>query len=215
MSKDAMKKTILYLTALTLGIMQLSFGVRTTTNPTIEWAGVSTITSAHLSAKTADDHMQHSVFIEVPETMEDESYLLCDTVPLSFDEQEKLQAACEEFDVPYALALGLIEVESDFRNILGDNGASTGYMQIQKRWHKDRMERLGVNDLSDPEGNFRVGLDYLSELYRKYGSWEMALTVYNRGHNPGYITRYAYRVLESYEKWQNVVDVGTGAEERM
>lgn len=210
-----MKKTILYFTALALGIMQLSFGVRTTTNATIEWAGVSTITSAHLSAMIADDLTQHSVSIEVADKAEDKSYLLCDAIPLCFDEQTKLQDACEEFDVPYALALGLIEVESDFRNTLGDNGASTGYMQIQKRWHKDRMERLGVNDLSDPGGNFRVGLDFLSELYRKYESWGTALTVYNRGHNPGYVTRYAYKVLDSYEKWQDVVDTYNSAEGRV
>ncbi len=137
------------------------------------------------------------------ETVEERSFN--DEVPLGCEEQQLLQDACTEFEVPYALALGLIETETNFRNISGDGGASSGYMQIQQRWHQDRMDRLGVSDLDDPEGNFRVGLDFLSELYEDYGTWEMALTVYNRGHNPGFITDYAYKVMNHYEKWTAIV----------
>lgn len=129
-----------------------------------------------------------------------------DDIPLTYEEQDWLQAACEEFDVPYALALGLIEKETTFRNIISDNGASAGYMQIQQKWHWDRMERLGVTDLLEPNGNFRVGCDFLAELYAKYNDWNMALTVYNMGHNPGYITDYAKDVMENYAHWQEVVN---------
>lgn len=107
--------------------------------------------------------VEESVLELVEEGTDGGFWLLSDDVPLSYDEQKALQAVCSEFDVPYALAFGLIEKETNFRNIIGDDGASTGYMQIQKRWHYDRMERLGVTDLSDPSGNFRVGCNYLSE----------------------------------------------------
>ena len=130
----------------------------------------------------------------------------CDSIPLTFEEQGWLRAACEEFNIPYALALGLIEKETEFRNLIGDDGASTGYMQIQKKWHWDRMERLGVTDLMEPSGNFRVGCDFLAELYAKYNDWSLALTVYNRGHNPGYITDYAKEVMENYAHWQEIVE---------
>lgn len=113
-----------------------------------------------------------------------------------------MQAACKEFDVPYALALGLIEKETVFRNVVGDDGASTGYMQIQQKWHWDRMERLGVTNLLEPNGNFRVGCDFLSELYGKYNDWSAALTAYNMGHNPGFVTDYAKEVMENYAHWQ-------------
>lgn len=129
-----------------------------------------------------------------------------DAIPLNRDEQKLLWDACEEFAVPYALALGLIETETVFKNITGDNGNSFGYMQIYQRFHWDRMERLGVTDLMDPGGNFRVGLDFLSELYGKYGDWGIALTAYNLGYNPGYLTKYAYAVLSNYADWQLVVD---------
>lgn len=127
-------------------------------------------------------------------------------VPLAREEQEWLQAACEEFDIPYALALGLIEKETTFRNIIGDDGASTGYMQIQPKWHWDRMERLGVTDLLEPSGSFRVGCDFLTELHTKYNDWSLALTVYNFGHDPGYITDYAKDVMENYARWQEIIN---------
>ena len=46
--------------------------------------------------------------------------------------------------------------------------ANPSMSQIQKKWHWDRMERLGVTDLMGPSGNFRVGCDFLAELYAKY-----------------------------------------------
>lgn len=127
-------------------------------------------------------------------------------IPLGREEQKLLRDASDEFEVPYALALGLIEKETDFRNIIGDDGASMGYMQVAEKWHRGRMERLGVADLFDPGGNFRVGLDYLSELYGKYGGWDMALTVYNMGHSPGYVTDYAKEVMSNYARWQNLIE---------
>lgn len=130
----------------------------------------------------------------------------CDDIPLTHEEQDWLQDACEEFDIPYALALGLIEKETRFQNLVGDDGASTGYMQIQQKWHWDRMERLGVTDLLEPSGNFRVGCDFLAELYAKYNDWNVALTVYNMGHDPGYITDYAKDVIGNYVRWQEIID---------
>lgn len=129
-----------------------------------------------------------------------------DDIPLTTEEQDWLRAACEEFDVPFALTLGLIEKETEFQNLVWDNGASAGYMQIQQKWHWDRMERLGISDLMEPNGNFRVGCDFLAELYAKYNDWSLALTVYNRGHDPGYITDYAKEVMGNYARWRVILE---------
>lgn len=118
-------------------------------------------------------------------------------VPLDGDTQALLHAACEEAGITYELALAVIRQETEFRNVIGDNGDSIGYMQIQPRWHKDRMERLGVTDLTDPYSNFRVGCDFLSELLSKY-TLEEALTAYNSG-KPGkseYATSVMYYIDE-------------------
>lgn len=141
---------------------------------------------------------------DVPEDYENEkieaalyaSGYFREDVPLDGDTQALLHAACDESGVPYALALAVIAQETGFRNVTGDDGASCGYMQIQEQWHRDRMERLGVTDLTDPFGKFRVGCDYLAELMGRY-SLEEALTAYNSG-RPGK-SRYASAVLETME----------------
>jgi soluble lytic murein transglycosylase-like protein len=119
-------------------------------------------------------------------------------VPLDGDTQAFLRAACEETGIPYELALAVIRQETEFRNVTGDDGRSVGYMQVQRRWHEDRMARLGVTDLADPYGNFRVGCDYLAELLGKY-PLEEALTAYNSG-KPGK-SAYASNVLTYMEAY--------------
>ena len=125
---------------------------------------------------------------EIPEDFENEKietslyetgYFRSD-VPLDGETQAFLRSACEEAGITYELALAVIRKETDFRNVVGDNGDSIGYMQIQPRWHEERMERLGVTDLADPYSNFRVGCDFLAELLEKY-TLEEALTAYNSG----------------------------------
>lgn len=130
-----------------------------------------------------------------------------DDVPLTYEEQDFLHTACQEAGVPYALALAVIQKETQFSNTVGDDGASEGYMQVQRKWHYDRMERLGVKDLMEPFGNFWVGCDFLAELLEVYPTAE-ALTVYNKGHYPGYITGYATEALDYYEVWKEVVGDG-------
>lgn len=125
---------------------------------------------------------------EIPEDFENEKieaalyetgYFRSD-VPLDGETQAFLRSACEEAGITYELALAVIRQETDFRNIVGDNGDSIGYMQIQPRWNEERMERLGVTDLADPYSNFRVGCDFIAELLSKY-TLEEALTAYNSG----------------------------------
>lgn len=128
-----------------------------------------------------------------------------DDVPLPYELQDFLHTACDEAGVPYALALAVIQRETEFRNIVGDDGASEGYMQVQERWHTERMKRLGVTDLMDPFGNFRVGCDFLAELIDQYESVDIAVTVYNWGHYPGHITKYGESVMNYYEQWRELV----------
>lgn len=121
-------------------------------------------------------------------------------VPLDGELQAYLRAACEESGVDYELMLALIRKETNYQNLMGDGGDSYGYCQVQPRWHKARMERLGVTDLMDPYGNFRVAADYLSELLKKYPV-EEALTAYNSG-KPGH-SSYARTVMGYWEELKN------------
>ena len=131
------------------------------------------------------------------EAQEPESPFYREDIPLDYETQELVYAACAESGISYELALAVIWRETTFRNVVGDSGESFGYMQVQPRWHGDRMARLGVTDLMEPAGNFRVACDYLAELLGKYELVE-ALTFYNTG-SPGH-NQYADDVIGYLEE---------------
>lgn len=128
-----------------------------------------------------------TLVIEVPEAVAFNP--VREDIPLDAETQRLLYQSCTGAGVPYELALAVIRQETNFRNIIGDGGDSIGYMQVQPRWHRERMERLSVFDLSDPEGNFLVGCDYLGELLGKGRGAEWALMAYNGG--PFYANKMA------------------------
>lgn len=170
----------------------------------------STVRGADESATRDDAPVVCTVMPEIPVDEEPEDFenekieaalleqgYLRDDIPLDYDTQALLRAACDESGVEFELALAVIRKETTFRNVVGDDGNSLGYMQVQPRWHKARMKKLGVADLMDPAGNFRVGCDYLAELLAKY-PLEQALTCYNTG-RPG-CNQYAHDVIGYLEE---------------
>lgn len=103
-------------------------------------------------------------------------------VPLDVDLQLYIIETCSGYHVEPSVIVAMIERESTFRaDAVGDGGNSFGLMQIQPRWHEERMERLGVTDLLDPRQNVLVGIDYLAELCNRYECIGMALMAYNAG----------------------------------
>lgn len=143
------------------------------------------------------------VFEELAETCKDEgSYF---DVPLDHKLQDHIFALCEEKCIDPAIIIAMIDKESKFDiDIIGDKGKSYGLMQIQPRWHKERMEELGVTDLLDPYQNVTVGIDILAELLESGESLEWALMAYNGGHSyanrlesEGRLSTYASTVIEN------------------
>lgn len=118
-------------------------------------------------------------------------------VPLSYELQDVLQTECERHGIEYALALGLIETESSFRED-ADNGLCYGLMQLNRDWFPDKLT---------PAENIRAGMEYLAELIEKYGgAVDKALVAYNRGHYVGEITSYARNVLAAADRWEKVLE---------
>lgn len=121
--------------------------------------------------------------------------------------QVYLWCICEDAGVDYYTALALIERESGYKwDATGDNGASKGLMQIQERYHLERMEALDVDDLYNPYSNMRVGVDYLKEIQDKYlasSGAHCVLMVYNMGYSGAkecwaegiYSTAYTRQIL--------------------
>lgn len=88
----------------------------------------------------------------------------------------------EELGEQYCICPELIQaicyVESTFRPDV-ENGGCIGIMQVSERWHKDRMNRLGVTDLYDMKSNMTVAVDYLAELATDGEDLEVALMRYH------------------------------------
>lgn len=124
--------------------------------------------------------------------------------------QDFLWKICEERDLDFYILTAQIEVESGYRSTAsGDKGASVGYMQIQKKWHKKRMEAEGIKDISNPKDNIKVGTSYLKELYEKYeGDWHKTLMAYNMGEKRAkelwrigkYSSEYSVKILTRAEE---------------
>lgn len=118
---------------------------------------------------------------------------------------KEIQDVCIEIGHMYNICpefiMAIIESESS-GNQYAVNGGCKGLMQIYEKYHKDRMERLGVTDIFDIRGNILVGVDYLSELFGKYEDPAMVLMVYNGDssawiywNSDGNISKYANKIL--------------------
>ena len=153
---------------------------------------------------------------EEPEKIEQalaEQGYLHEEIPLDFDLQCHLITVCEEYGVPYHIALGVIQAESSF-TADASNGTCFGYMQINKINAEWLAESIGVTDLTDPYQNLRSGVFILSDLFGDYGDWHKALIAYNYGpsgaqehvFSKGYTTTgYSRSVMEYADAWLEVV----------
>lgn len=126
-------------------------------------------------------------------------------VDAKLDEMESwyayLEYVCEQKDICPELVQAIIETESNW-DPEARNGECVGLMQISEKWHQNRMERLGVEDLTDPYDNILVGVDYLQELFRRYEDPAMVLMIYNgdsrawKFWETGEMSEYAARILD-------------------
>lgn len=134
------------------------------------------------------------------EEIEEEPEVQYFDVPLSPELQDYIFEVCDRYSIDPAVIVTMIERESQFNeSAVGDNGKSFGLMQIQKRWHGERMERLGVTDLLDSKQNILVGTDYLHELLGEMKGMTWALMAYNGG--PSYAnTMYKNGMVSDYAR---------------
>ena len=121
------------------------------------------------------------------------NYLRTD-IPLTEEEQTLLYKACEINECDYTIALSVMYVETRFQNVVGDDGNSLGYFQIQPRWVQDIMSSYGLTDLMDAKTNFFVGTKLLGNYIGEHGLID-GLTRYNTGHLGRSI--YAQKVIEA------------------
>jgi hypothetical protein len=156
------------------------------------------VDEAHVCATEVMDDVSGEVMDEDP--LEDEKIEAAlvaqdyyrEDVPLSYELQDVLHTACEENGIPYEIALGLIDVESEFDpNAVSPSGCY-GLCQLNPKYFP-----VGL----DNAGNIRAGMDYLGENLERYdGDLDAALTAYNAGYDTGK-RFYAAEVRAAADYW--------------
>lgn len=145
--------------------------------------------------------------MEVDSPIEIHHYLA--SVSLDTETQDGIWALCGGDAERFAAVMAMANRESRFDvTASGDNGNSLGLLQIQPRWHQERMDRLGVTDLMDPIQNTKVALDYIDwlidcldlgekpfENHALYMAYNMGLSGYR---NSGYSTSPYSREVMGY-----------------
>ncbi len=111
--------------------------------------------------------------------------------------QEMARAAARRHAIPEDLFLRLVQTESRFRPTAKSSKGAIGLAQLMP----GTARQLGVNP-HDPGQNLDGGARYLSQQYRRFGDWRLALAAYNAG--PEAVARHKgvppYRETQQYVK---------------
>ncbi|MDA7430756.1 lytic transglycosylase domain-containing protein [Primorskyibacter aestuariivivens] len=91
--------------------------------------------------------------------------------------------AARRYGVPEDLFLRLVQQESGWNPTAKSHKGAFGLAQLMPA----TARALGV-DPKDPAQNLDGGARYLSQQYRKFGTWRLALAAYNAG--PGAVEKY-------------------------
>lgn len=142
-------------------------------------------------------------FIEKVEETEPETkqvFKAYDFIPFSEDFQAEIFKRCKKHNFDFDYLLAVMKTESDFRWIIGDDGESIGYMQIQPRWWQRLADEEGLN-IIEPADNVELGIIIIEQLLIENNGWmPYALKQYNSG-NPHFESdAYVNKVHENI-KW--------------
>ena len=124
-----------------------------------------------------------------------------------------IEAECRRAGLRRDLVLAVMRTESGFYNWARSRAGALGLMQIMPATgemlaRQLKIEWAGPETLFDPVVNVRLGVAYLTDLHRRFGTWHRALAAYNwgpaaihrrlrRGHKLP--VRYAARVLAALD----------------
>ncbi len=115
---------------------------------------------------------------------------------------QEVAAIAEELGEEYGICPELIQAiawrESRFKSD-AENKGCIGIMQVYEKWHKDRMKRLGVTDLYDMRQNMMVGVDFLSELFERYGDAPVVTAAYHGEKDIYDVSDYTKTIIELTE----------------
>lgn len=96
--------------------------------------------------------------------------------------QQMIANAANQYGIPPSIALEVAVQESGLNPTAVSSAGAQGVFQLMPA----TAASLGVTNSFDAQQNINAGVQYLSQLYNKFGSWDQALGAYNWG--PGNVS---------------------------
>lgn len=113
-----------------------------------------------------------------------------------------------QYGIDPAIALAVVEVESNFNAAIPGAAGEIGLMQLMPGTAAD----LGVTNRANPAQDVDGGVRYLAQQLHRFGNYQLALAAYNggpgavgRGQTPASSIQYANKVLAAAEKYRTML----------
>lgn len=144
---------------------------------------------------------------------------LLESAELDAETQWSIYAECGQDPQLFCTVMAIAARETGYdTNAIGDGGNSVGMLQINTPWHSERLEALGITDLTDPAQSARVAVDILMELTDTYGygtASHAQLMSYNMGAKGAKkamaagnsSSEYSRSVMEFYQNYMEEMEV--------
>lgn len=134
-------------------------------------------------------------------------------VPLSHSLQRFIYEVCADENVPVALAMAMIEHESQFNPEIVSSTDDYGLMQINSINHEQLEKKYRTADMLDPYQNVYCGIKIIGSYIEKYTDYGNALMAYNMGEygakkaweNGVQSTSYSTTILELMSEYEKEV----------
>lgn len=132
---------------------------------------------------------------------------------IDYETPEQVQEICIKYGVEYNICPELLEAicyEESRYTVDVVNGSCRGIMQINEPYHRERMKKLGIEDLYDLDSNIHVGADYIAELFQGNQDTAAVLMMYHgekdaiNKANEGRLSTYCKRILKKSEKLERL-----------
>lgn len=148
---------------------------------------------------------------------------LLPSLDMDYNTQLKIyMEACRCDPKLFAAVMAIGTTESGLNpKAIGDGGNSIGMMQINTHWQADRINRLGITDLTDPVQNALVAVDYIDWITERldttdpyyhndlYMAYNMGWKGYRNANAAGYTsTEYSRDTLTTY--WEYMREIWNG-----
>ncbi len=137
---------------------------------------------------------------------------------ISEEYQKYCREVGKEYNICPELLMAMVERESNGEAYASNSAGDSGLLQVNPRWHRERMERLGATDLYDPYSNILVAADYLAELFEWDGDLYLVLMEYNMGSSTakslyykGIYSEYAVEVAQRAWELEKIHEKESGA----